>query len=454
MNDDHVSPVELDRFARGAVSAEEACRVIEHLLGGCSRCAWRLETLLEAAERVGLFDPEIGDAGDDSRQYDTALDRAVARATAELPRIEEEKRQISRALPALRENGAHAIARDPRLAGLSRIALVEALSTVSFELRFEDPGRMVELAELARDLAGRLAAADHGWARVADCQARAWADLGNAYRIAERMEEAQEAFRRADYLVAEGSGDPLLGALVDTCRATLLSRLRELPEAFRLYDRAIATYRSVGDLHAAGRTLVQRGICRYHQGEARAALAELRQGQELLDPARDPRLATVVCQSLVEILAHLGEHAEAAQLLSASGLRRRIAHAPINRVKLCWTEGRILAGLGRPKRAERTLRRARQGFLELGQRYHAAHVALDLAAVRLELGQAGAVGELARESLAVFRELGTHREAEQAMAYLHQACEQERVTPSLLRQIGRFLERLEIDPRLRFEAPA
>jgi tetratricopeptide (TPR) repeat protein len=451
--DAHLSLAALDRFAQGTLPSPQAGRVVAHLLSGCRRCAERLEALLEISEGVEAIAGGMEAGLDAHPEYDAAVDGAFARVMAQLPEIERERRRGERALPLLRELGAAGLRHDPRLQGLSGIPLVETLLKVSFERRFEDPAQMLELAELARDFAGGLDGGRHGVARVADLRARASAELGNAYRIAERLPEAREAFGMAERFRQDGSGDPLLAALVDTCRAALHTTLRQFPEARELYDRTIAAYEQIGDAHAAGRTRVQRAICSYYEGDAQRALAEARRGYALLDPAREPEVLNAAGQSLLEILAHCGEYGQAARLLLQSGLRQKIAEQPINRMKLRWTEGRILVGLGRRERAEEAFREARDGFLDLDHRYHAAVVGLDLAAVWLELGRDAEVGRLASDTLAAFREFGIHREAQQALSFLNRACEKQKVTPSLLRLVIHFLDRLEKNPHLSFVAP-
>ena len=359
------------------------------------------------------------------------------------------------------ERGLDRLRNDPRgllglteeeMAELRGWPLVEVLLSLSFEERYRDPGAMLRLALLAKTAAENLDSKDYEPEVIADHQARAWAELGNAHRVNDELGEAEAALDVAEERLRQGTGNLLLLARVADLRASLLNAQRRFSDACELLSGVCELYRKVGDDHLAGRALMSMGIYTNYEGDPRRALGILREGLTLLDRDRDPRLFTSATQSLLEVMVQCGEFRDAAEMLLESGLRQAFAEEPLNLVTLRWMEGQIFAGLGKAGRAESALLEARTGFLGYRKEYKAALVGLDLAAVWLEQGKTEPVKELAADMLATFQRLGIQREALRALDALNRACQKQWVTPGVVRHVSRFLRQLERDPQLRFEA--
>jgi tetratricopeptide (TPR) repeat protein len=285
---------------------------------------------------------------------------------------------------------------------------------------------------------------------VADFQARAWGELANARRLNDDFAGAEEAFARAAELLDEGTGDVLVAARLLDLRASLRSSQRRLSKALKLLDLAHEIYVRTGEDHLAGRVLVKKGTTLRNGGRSEEAVPLLHEGLARINARRDPRLAAIGRQALVDALVDCERYAEAARLHLASGLRRAFAGDPLNLARVRWIEGKIFAGLGKPRRAEAIFLQVRAGFRERGQEYDAALVGLDLAAVWLRLGRKTETGELAAEILGTFQGLKVEPEALRAVRRLEEACGREEATPGLARQVGGFLRRLEWQPRLPF----
>jgi hypothetical protein len=116
-----------------------------------------------------------------------------------------------------------------------------------------------------------------------------------------------------------------------------------------------------------------------------------------------------------------------------------------------WTEGRIAAGLGHNSEAIEVLQELRQVFAERGIAYDAALITLELAALHAREGRFAEVKELSLEMSEIFRAHDVHREGLAALLFFQKAAERERVTAKLAREIAAFLEKLRVDPALRFE---
>jgi tetratricopeptide (TPR) repeat protein len=417
---DHLGKGESEDFLAGRLEASDRRRVILHLLGGCSWCRSQMKSL--AAPLLG---EELWAAAKPvaEESYDEALSRAAAAAKSFLGRWRKERAKLQRALSLLEQfptglKDKNFPARQAQ--ALHGWPLCEALLRKSYEARFSDPKRMLNLAEDAAGVAKHARPEKYPWPGfLSDLRARAFAELGNAYRINDRLSEADAAFKRARNYLEEGTGDFFLHARVLDLEASLRRAQRRLEDAIALLDQVYGLYLEAGDLHLAGRALISKSISTHYRGCPREAVGLCEEGLRFLEPGRDPHLITVSQQVLLDALTDSGEYRKASRLLLQSGFRKAFEGEPLNLLKLRWMEGRIHAGLGRQAQAERAFCEARREFVRRGQVYDAAMVGLDLAALWLRQGQAVQVQELAEEMYATFKHLGVPLEAAKALQFFH-----------------------------------
>jgi len=173
----------------------------------------------------------------------------------------------------------------------------------------------------------------------------------------------------------------------------------------------------------------------------------------MLDGQKDPQLLATGRQALLDAMATNGEFEEAMRLLFQCNLHAAFAGEPLNLLKAAWLEGRILAGLGEAQDAEQTLSRVEDGFLRAGLEYEAALTSLERTGVLLQLGRVTEAEDLAEEALETFRAMDVGREALRAVLFLREAWRQRTVTAGVVREVVRFLERLQRKPYLRFLSP-
>lgn len=292
--------------------------------------------------------------------------------------------------------------------------------------RYDDPREMIRLAELARAGAEILDPGKHGARLVADTRARVWAELGNAYRVADLLDRADRALLRAAAYYEEGSRDPGLLAVLAERAASLLWHRRRFEEAFALLDRIALFYRSGGENSLAARVLIKRGLVTENSGHPEEALYILLEALSLLDPGADPELQLAGLHNLLMCATELGLFSLVRRLLAGVKPLYDTGHS-LSLLRLRWVEGRVAAGLGEPDVAEASFREARGGFLEARLLFPASMVSLDLARLWLSQDRIAEIKGLAEELILSFRALQVGREAIASLLLLRQACGKERV---------------------------
>lgn len=374
---------------------------------------------------------------------------AEASASSALPTDE----RVREALSLLETGGVEKLAEAP--SDLKGLPAYEAFLARSWSLRHDDPEEMVRLALFATLIAGRLDPKVHGPEVVKDLECRAWAELGNAYRVADDLDAADFALGRAAELSLEGTRDELLEARLFDLQASLHGARRSFAAALQTLDVVHEVYIRHGDLHMAGRAIIKKGIYSGLSGLANdleEAIRLLQRGLAMIDAEREPRLALSAVHNTAFFLVGCGRYREARALVWQNLPLYEEHGGQLHRVKLQGLRGLICAGLGELDRAEEYLAAARRGFEEAGVRYHAAIAGLDLAVVWLRQGRRKEARELVLDCVRVFLELRIHREALAAVLVLQRAFEKGLEAGALLDKAREFLRRIEQDPTLTFES--
>jgi len=438
MNAIHPHATDLENFVLGKLAIEENLEVVQHLLTGCEACRettadlWRrVEDGLRAARRSA---PPEG--GESAPSYDDAVDRAFSTA---MERASHLNRERSEAANLVDELSRHPVARQLTLVNNSRRfrswALCEQLIAASFERRFDDPHQGVGLAEVALAVARRVPDESYGVELRRDLEARAWAYLGNARRVASDLAGAGEAFGEAQSRLREGTGDPLEKALLLRFKAHLFVARRRFDVALGLYDQALQMYRRFGEKHRAAMVTLDKGFAFVIAEEPARAIPLLRAGLEVIDHGSEPQRVLAARHNLIDCLNETGRPGEALRRLGELRPFYRKLGDRMNLVRLRWLEGKILVRLERAGEAEEALLEARDSFIELGVGYETALVSLDLAALYAESGRTTEVLPLCEEMIPIFESRGVAREALAALITLQTAARREHVTVSLIREI-------------------
>ncbi len=334
----------------------------------------------------------------------------------------------------------------PRPSASQNWGLCETLLSRSQACRYQDPEQMILLAERAVAVAEGLDPMEYGRELAADLRARAFAELANAYRVADDLEAAERMLRRASEWSARGSQDPLLLARIMRIAAGQRGAQRRFPEALALLDAAYTIYERHGDRFNAGGALISRGLYTGYGNDPEKAIQYLITGLAMINPASDPKVVLSAVHNLVNFLTDCGRFHDARRILRRSQKAYFATGDRLNLIKLRWVEGKIALGLGEHDIAEAAFRDAQDRFEEAGLAYHAALVALDLTAVLLEKRETAAARILVEQTITIFRSRRIAREVLAALLLLQRSLDTARSALGVLHTVRTYLKRLEIRP--------
>jgi tetratricopeptide (TPR) repeat protein len=438
---EHYSPQEIEDGLHGRLSAETSREILRHLLRGCPQCqAAARQRERRSIRASGDFSlPPVVSAA-----YDTVLDRSEDFTRRALGLPLEERDAFRKVLSFLQRGGeARALAAELEVP-FSGLGVCEALLARSWALRYDDPRQMCDLAQAAVEITHALDSAALGPWTVADWAARAWGELANAFRVADRLREAQTAFGKAYELFQKGSGEKrVLMRLLDL-EASLLGTLRDFKVAQDRLTLLIDLYRAAGEDHLAGRALVTRALYTYYQGNTDAAYELLQEGIALVDTDRDPSLLSVISHNRLLILVECGRYREAKRLLFDLRSQRE-SEGRIARLKLRGVEGEIRYGLGEYASAEIIFREVREEFKEIGLSFGWALEGLFLATALLRQGKTEEAMKESLTSAGIFRSLNIHRELLSTVLLLQEALERGQMSVTVLEATTRFLRRKQLE---------
>lgn len=415
-----------------------------------------LDHLVEAALTELAGDGAIDGTrlGDDELWLPDATLSEVLEAAAHLREVTKVERLEAPALAGRLERHPETRARllIDNQAGFQTWGLCEELLDRSRQaILAGDPRRAVRVARLAVAVADRLDDGLYGGGLAADLRGRSWGALGNAYRCSSRFELAAEAFDRAQELLDDGSGDPLEQANLFSLRGSLAYWLGDLDGAIEVLERAEAIYSELDEDALRGKVLIQKtyaaGNRNAERGIACAVAAE-----QLLDPQEDERLYLLARHTRVFWLVESGQPERARMLLDASRSLYRRFDDPWMQIRLAGVEARLLFAFGELEAAEAGLQVVLAEEMEQGLHLEALLTAVELAACRLAMGDAGGAAEIAAGMAPHLRDCGAHQHAREAWALFRHALSVQHASEDLIREIKSYLQLAWKNPSLRFSS--
>lgn len=434
---DHPTPAELEAFVWDRGPAGGARKVMVHLVQ-CETCLATVAPHLLAIFGRGEPPARVLSPQEDAA-YEGALDRAFAAAVQEARQLQEERKREALALFA----GADPDALPEIPDYLRGIPAIEALLELSSSLRHEDPERMTRLAEWARFFAEKVPIPELDAAHLADFQCKVLIELGNAYRVADNLDEARYVLGNATAVFLSGTQNELLQARLMDVHASFYGDSRRFDLAGNALDFVFAVHMDHGDKHNAGRALLKRGIYLGYQGEAERAVHLLKQGLKLIDGDRDPRLVFLGLHNQARFLMDCGRLRDALKMIFEIRSRHLDPGGRINELKVRWVEGQIYAALGKLDHAKRALQSVKEGFDETSLPYKAALAGLELGAVLLRQGDREGSRAEVLPAAEVFLALKIHRETLATLLLLKDKAQRDQVDAALLDYVIRLLRRAE-----------
>ena len=314
---------------------------------------------------------------------------------------------------------------------LAGLGIYEALLARSWDIRFQDKGEMVFLAQVAVEVASNFDSKVYGEKDIGDLKARAWGELANAYRAADQLRSADRAFGYAYAFFAQGTGNPYLKVRLFDLSASLFGTWREFSLADERLKVVADLYRELGEQYLAGRALITRALYTFYSGQPEEALLLNKQGKALIEARRDPALFLMAVHNDLLFLVDLGRYMEAKRALFDS--RQHFIYSDhANALRLRWIEGRIDYGLRNLVSSEIAFREVREGMVKLGLSFHVALASLDLAMVLLSQDR---FAEAEKEVLAardLFLTVEVYREFLGAVIFLEEVFRRRTVTPAMI----------------------
>lgn len=454
----HPTPEEFEFFLRSDarhVEAGRSSRVVRHLLANCKACRESLIEIGWGGERLdrlfhlpwsGASPVEVAavPAAAKTISYDCAFagaSRAVADFLASDRPSETAPQQLLAEIASLAiEEQVRAVEQGDRFA---RAQFVRFLIDQSHAARYEDPERMLYLADLARRAAEAcVPAATGSEARLADLRSRAWGHFGNSLRVRGQIGEAEQALATAESYCKAGTGDPLLRARLLEQRASLRYFQRHFEPAMELADEAGAIYREIGDMHRLASSLVHKAIACLYGGDAEQAVRILNGAIPLIDQEDDPHLLLAACHNLIRCYIDLDKPEQALSLYFKSRDLYKEFKDTLILMRASWQEGQLLRELGHLRAAETSLLRARKGFLQRGLAYEVALVSLDISTVYIKLSDAEKLRQTISETMPIFRSLRVGREVLASLLQLQQVADQEHQALALIHLLSESIEKI------------
>lgn len=444
---EHPSLAEISALLSEALSPEREQEILLHLMFECNGCLSQAPAHIRALLH---FEGQPSKAKEEDLETKAAIDRAFRVALRHQKHLDRERRDSKKAEEILAQGGIEATANLPLRMG--PLAKMEALLARSWNLRHDDPKLMVQLALLAVECSEALEARTYGIEHVYDFRCRAQAELGNAFRVIDQVNNAETALSQARRYFELGTRSELLEVRLFELEASVDADLRRFTSACVRMTKVYAYHWRRGDRHLSGRALLKNGLYTGYAGESEKALRLLAESLELIDSERDPRLSYAARHNQILFLITLGEFREAEKKLFRLRPLQHHAGGRITLLHLRWLEGLIDAGLRRFNRAEKIFAEIRESALELNRAYDSALSSLDLAAVLFAQMKAREATEVVAAASKVFIALRVDREVFMTVIMLRTACEMQMATQTMVERVAKFLRRLENDPAARFES--
>ncbi len=317
-------------------------------------------------------------------------------------------------------------------------ALFSLLIDKSREIGREDPGKGVQVAELALASLDSLVRRQGDEKLFAGLSAQGWARLANARGLAADLRGAEQAFAEAERCLEEAGHPPAVEAETLAHKGSLKRDQRRFLEARELLDRARELCPTEDDDLMAKILLTQASV-RFEESNPTAAIPFLEQALPLARKSNDLVLRLAIHHNLVATYSEAGWFEKAVKLLPVAKQLSEDHGTGYNKIRFRWLEGLVARGLGELDKAEDALQESRQAFSEMGDGFSTALVCLDLADLFSRQNRYADMIKLCTAMAPLSGMLQNHRDAIVALQLFQRAAEERSVTGVVVEKVRRAL---------------
>jgi tetratricopeptide (TPR) repeat protein len=423
MADWHISEEALGQFLRREASREESQQVVRHLLTSCPSCS---AMSFKVTSKLGLFTALPADAKAGWEQgYKQVFVRVLAFVSEEERRLTREKlrgcARWAELEPLNPQQRFATVKSDPRF---HTFGVYQRLLEASRWYRATAPAEAIDIVRLALMVAEQLDPAPLGEERLADLQASAWAELGNARRVAEDFEGARRAFNEAWKVLERGTGDAIEKARLICLEASYMKDIGEFEIAATALEEALRLFQASQSPAEQGRILLQMGEIIGHVHPERG-IAHLERALVLLDTFKEPFLLLCAQHALATFLTDVGRLEEALALLERTRPLYRQFPNDLTQLRLYWLEAKIAYRLGEYDEAESIFSQIREEFRVRNLHQEVVLVTIDLAQVLTAKYETERAAQLSAECYSIMKAWGLHKDALAAWIVFQEALSQE-----------------------------
>ena len=318
-------------------------------------------------------------------------------------------------------------------------ALVRSLLDKSWELRFENPAEMLELARLATVIAPHCKGEER---ERLDLLGEAWTHYANALKVRGVLRVSEDAFKESESFLAHTQRRTLRASYLE-CYAALRLRQMRFPETRSALIEALEIREQLGELGAIAATLNQLAILECQSGKHIAALQHLTKANRLIPWGSDPRLYLLCRHNSIDALSMMGRSVEALILFERLQPVYATAGDQMLQLRGQWLFAQIAASFGRAssdETAERAFRDTARTAIELELPYESGKVLFELGSFFASRRRWHQLELVMVEALNLLDYLGISRDSALARALLLAGRDRAR-SQALLNRAGRLLSR-------------
>lgn len=330
--------------------------------------------------------------------------------------------------------------------------VVRRLAHRAFDVRVKEPLHALTFADAAIAVAEAIPEDTYPRNVVYDLRGRAWKERANALNQLGDPAGALAALERAERAYRRITSNTLGLGNVALIRAAAYLLLERFSDAEREAVAAEAMYERARDEERRARALFLRGNIKYESRQLESAAALFRRVIAYGEMEENEEWIASGSYALANCVLDTGDIASAAVLFSeASSIYQHTGQEYL--VYAEWGMARVLLARGLFTESLRRLRAVHAQFTKRGVVIDAAVSALDAMDAMVALGMFKQVADLARSVFKIFTDAGMLTSSLTAFAYVQTAAAEQRLTREAVREVRRFVKRVEREPRLLFVPP-